>query len=232
MDNNKFTQEEKIEYFEEIASHFYNVNFGQFSKPDMELLMFSFYIKKKVEENKNEDGTVDYGKISDYIISKELGITQQRVTSLKKKCQLIYPIEFDWKKALANLIKNARYDSVTRKITLNIPDPNLAIEINNFIETKGAYFEKQLNSKILQIRVEYFIELMLELEGEETRKKIIKELKEQFSSTNKEEHMFDEKHIGKSLIKGVVDISSIAAGITNVLSPSNLIGKALMSLLV
>ena len=59
---------------------------------------------------------------------------------------------------------------------INIPDPNLFIEIQNFIEDQGAYVEKQLNSKILQLRIEYYIDLIVALEPDTSRKKIIKEL--------------------------------------------------------
>ena len=45
-----FNDEEKIELFDEIASQFYNSNFGQLSKRDMELMMFNIYIKKMILE--------------------------------------------------------------------------------------------------------------------------------------------------------------------------------------
>lgn len=35
--------------FDEIASHFYEANFGQASKADIEMMMFNFYIKKIIE---------------------------------------------------------------------------------------------------------------------------------------------------------------------------------------
>ena len=172
-----FTNEEKVELFDEIANHFYNSNFGLMSKSDMELLMFHIYIEQIIKQNMNEDGTIDYRNCSDYKISQELGITQQRVRNLKVKNQLRNPIKFDWQRALAGITANARYDKNTGKILMNIPDPNLYIEIQNFLEDQGGYVETQLNSKILQIRAEYYIELVISLEPEESRTKIIKALK-------------------------------------------------------
>ena len=134
MKNFDFTPDEKITLIDEVASHFYESNFGQMSKSDIELLMFRFYIEKLIRMNQNADGTIDYRKCSDYRISQELGITQQRVRNLKIKNQLKNPIEYDWKVALAKLTNNARYDKGTGKITMNIPDPNLYLEIQNFIE--------------------------------------------------------------------------------------------------
>ena len=227
MEYIQFSNEDKIKIFDEISSHFYNKNFGQMSKSDIELMMFRFYIEKMISTYKNEDGPIDYRKCSDYKISKELGISQQRVRNLKVKKELVYHTEYDWKAALASLTENARYDPTTKKVSLNIPDPNLYLEIQNFIENQGAYIEKQLNSKILQIRAEYYIDLIVSLEHGDTRKKLIKKLKE----SCKNDLVFDEKNIGKSLIDAAINITTIATNISGILSPQNLIGNALVKLL-
>lgn len=227
MKYTEFSKEEKIAFFDEIASHFYEANFGQMSKADLELLMFRFYLEKMISTYQNEDGTIDYNKCSDYKISKELGITQQKVRNLKVKKELVYPTKYDWKAALARITENARYDKETGKVTLNIPDPNLSIEIQNFIEEKGAYVEMQLNSKILQIRAEYYIALVIALEQGDNRKKIIAELKKHC----KDEKEFDEQNIGKSLLKLAVNVSTIGANLTDMLSSENTIGAALLKLL-
>lgn len=226
-----FEPEEKIKLFDEIADCFYNANFGQFSKSDIELMMFRFYIEKMISDNKNADGTIDYRNCSDYKISKDLGITQQRVRNLKVKNQLTHPIDYDWKLAFAKLTENARYDKRTGKVILNIPDPNLALEIQNFIEDSGAYVEKQLNTKLLQIRAEYYIDLVVALEPEQTRKKIIKVLKKRFSESGKDDTVLDEKNIGKSLLDSAVEITSIAANISSIISPANPLWPALCNLL-
>ena len=144
MEYVKFDDDEKIKMFDEISNHFYNKNFGQFSKSEIELMMFNFYIQKMIKDSLKEDGTVDYSKCSEYRISKDLGITQQKVRNLKVKNQLVNPVEFDWKKEIAALMPNARYEN--KKVYINIPDPNLFYEIQNFLENEGSYIEKQLNS--------------------------------------------------------------------------------------
>ena len=156
-----FSTEEKVALFNEIANCYYKCNFGSLSKSEIDLLMFKFYYEKMMSENTNDDGTLDYNAISDYQIAKRLGITESRVRSFKVKYHLKYGDDFEWKKAFAKLVSNARYEKETHKIIVNIPDPILYNEIQNFIEENGAYVEKQLNSKILQIRVEYFIELVV-----------------------------------------------------------------------
>lgn len=201
------------------------------SKSDVELLMFNFYIEKMITESKRLDGTVDYNKCSDYKISKDLGITRQKVRNLKVKNQLIHPIQYDWRRALASLTENARYDKISKKVTLNITDPNLYLEIQNFIEEQGAYIEKQLNSKVLQLRAEYYIDLILSLETERTRKKVIKELKKQFKADGKDDNAFDERCIGKSMIDLGVNITTVAANLSSMITPENYIGVALLKLL-
>lgn len=228
----KFTNEEKIANFDIICDNFFNANFGHLSKSDIELMIFNFYIQKMVKDNSDNDGIIDFNKCSDYLISKELGITQQRVRNLKVKNQLINPMDFKWEKALAKLTENARYDKESHKVILNIPDPNLYIEVQNFIEESGAYVEKQLNSKVLQIRAEYYIALILNIEDEKSCKRIVKELKKQFKKDNKKETAFDENNIGKSLIEGTVNITSIAANISSLISPANYLGASLIKLLL
>ncbi len=224
-----FSPDEKIKYFDEIASHYYNKNFGSFSKTDMDLLMFRFYIDKHT--TLDDSDCIDFSKCSDYKISKKLGITQQRVRNLKVKKELIYPSEglYNWEKYFANLIENARYDSQSKKIYVNIPDPTLYLEIQNFLEENGAYIEKQLNSKLLVIRAEYFIDLVVNIEEGSTRNKIVRELKSQFKKQNKNE--FDENHIGESLVKGAINLSEIAVNLSGLFSKENVLGAAITNLL-
>ena len=187
-----WSDEEKVKMFDEIAEKFYYANFGQLSKSDIELMMFNFYINKLIDKNKRPDNTIDYNKCSDYLISRELGITQQRVRNLKIKKQLVYPIDYDWKSAFLLLRENAVYELDTHRISMNIPDPNLYYEIQNFFDEKGHFIERQLNSKILQMRAEDFLALAIEIEGEENRRKILKELKKQFKEHNKDAKKFDD----------------------------------------
>lgn len=220
-----FTPEEKAACFDQISSKFYQQNFGMASKVELELLMFHLYLDKLINENKSEDGTINYSKCSDYLIAKELGITQQKVRNLKIKKQLVYPLAFDWKKSLATLTENARYDTVSHKITINIPDPNLFYELDNYIEETGGYVEMQLNPKILQIRVEYYIALLISMEDGATQKTIVRELKKKVKETTKTEAVFDDQNIANSLITTGVNLTTIAANITTLVSGASAISS-------
>lgn len=173
----EFTDKEKAEMFDIIAARFYQRNFGQTSKSDLELLMFHFYMEKLLSNNKDDFGVISFNACSDYKISNELGITQQRVRNLKVKKQLVYPAEFDWIKALAALTEEARFERHNQMVSINIPDPNLFIEIQNFIEEQGGYIEAQINPKLLKMRLEYYIQLIIKVEGEDTEKKILKRIR-------------------------------------------------------
>lgn len=209
----EFTNKEKVEMFDEIAKKFYNHNFGTFSKSEMELMMFNFYIKKIVSTNVESDNTLNYNYSSDYYISKDLGITQQKVNNLKIKNQLVNPIEFDWKKSFLKLVGNARFDNKSGKVLINIPDPNLYIEIKHYLENHGGYIETQLNRNLLKIRVEYFIQLLVEIEPEKERNIIIKEIKKYIKKENKDENIFSKDNIAKSLL----DLTVNGANILNII---------------
>ncbi len=213
-----FTNEEKIKNFDRISERFYNRNFGQISKSDMELLMFDIYMQKLLNDNKQDDDMIDYRKCSDYIISRNLGITQTRVRNLKIRNQLVYPIEFDWRRTFVELTKNAKYDTKGHRITIPISDPNLYYEIQNFIEEQGGYIEYTLNKRIFQIRAEYYIELILQLEQEPSRKKALQAIKEMVEKEKKIEKEFDGKHIGKSLIDCGINLQKVVETITGLIS--------------
>ena len=207
--------------FDEIAKKFYNHNFGTFSKSEMELMMFNFYIKKLVDMNVQNDNTLNYNASCDYYISKELGITQQKVNNLKVKNQLVNPIDFDWKKSFLGMIQNARIDDKTRKVFINIPDPNLYIEIKHYLEEKGGYIDTQLNKGLLKIRAEYFIQLLVEIEPEINRKTIIKEIKKKIREENKDERKLLENNVGTSLLDLAVNTTDIISSVLSLVATYN-----------
>lgn len=227
MKNVEFSDTEKIQMFDQIAELYFNRNFGRATKADIELLMFKFYLEALIEQNKDLDNTINYNKCSDYLISKDLCITQQQVRNLKIKKHLKYPEEFNWQEALAKLLNNARLDD--GKIIINIPDPNLYMEIENFMDERGCCLEKTFNRKMLKMSIEYFIELSIEIEKPENRKKMIKQIKEELKNHQKTEKDFDDKSVGKSLFEAGVNVTTILANISTIASPENYLLKKLIS---
>lgn len=185
---------EKAAAFDKIAEKFYYANFGSTSKSDIETLMFSIYIEQilKTEEN-------NFDAYSDYTLSKLLGITQSKVSSLKVRKELQYPFDkFEWRNSLARIADRAVYED--GKIKLFIPDRNLYLEVKNAIERTGGFVEIQLTSNLLQVRFEYFLDLMVAISEDANRQEIKKKISEELKKKNKDNEPFKYSSFGKALL--------------------------------
>ena len=203
-----FSLEDKAKAFDMLAQNYYFGNFGTMQKSDFDLLMFSIYLERILEKSEDEIET-----FSDYELSKLLGITQSRVSTLKVKKQLRYPYKnFDWKASFQNISRNARYEN--GKIRIHIPDKNVFLELQNAVEKEGGYVDVQLNSKLLQLTPENFVRLMVAIsdgKDEETvRKEIMKELKKASRDEDMEylETQTVEEQLKKLLLGNAADIVS------------------------
>lgn len=160
MMQEQWTDEEVRRGFETVAGQYFQCNFGRMGKADLDVLMFSLYL-----EHLWEHGLLD----DDYSIAVALGITESRVRNLKIKKELQYPSGKNWKEAFVRLISNALYDDKTALVKLSIPDPNVKREIEHFIDQNNWYSEYQLNSKLLQMRADQFIKLVLAISEDYSR---------------------------------------------------------------
>lgn len=146
-----FSEDEKIVIFDKIANNYFVRNFGSMSKTDFETLLFSEYIEHRIRVGLPYD---------DYSLSKELGITQSRIRSLKERKELKYPYkDFKWQNAFAESVKNAKYDKNDHYVKMIIQDINVMTEVRNHIETAGWYDECSLNKKLLRIPLDCFAEI-------------------------------------------------------------------------
>lgn len=151
-----FEKEDKAKCFTEIAKQFYHGNFGKMSKADVEVLLFHLYIEQCLEKKLPFD---------DYTLSRDLGITQSRIRTLKIKKELQYPHNgFEWKEAFVACIPNAHYDPTKHLVKVHIPDVNVLVELRNHIEKNGWYDEYQLNPKLFQCKADVFIKLCRSLD--------------------------------------------------------------------
>ena len=149
----RFTAEEKAGAFDSIAAHYFNRNFGSMSKANLDVLLFSIYYELCKKHGVNTD---------DYAMSQALGISQTRIRTLKQNKQLQYPFseeEFNWKEQFAELVPYARFDNKTGLVKMTISDVNVLSELRNFLESHHMYDEYQLNPKLFQCELEYFLEL-------------------------------------------------------------------------
>jgi hypothetical protein len=199
--NDLFSSEsEKAKAFDKIAEQYYYGNFGRMQKADFETLIFSLYLDRIL--NKSEQNMLSY---SDYTLSKYLGITQSKISNLKVKKELQYPYEgFDWRKSFYRIASKACYEN--GKIRINIPDKNLYYELKNAIEEKGGYVDVQLNSSLLQIRPEYFIDLLLDIGNETDRKSVRKKLKNEMKEKNIDVEFMDRYSTGEVIKENAISI--------------------------
>ncbi len=145
--------------FLEIASHYYNKNFGTMSKSELDLLMFKiFYDGLK---NKNDDSS-----LTDVALAIELGITKQKVKSLKERMFLKYSSDsdFDWKREMRDCISkpSVEYDDTTGKFTILVSDSRFGYAVEDFLETNRLISDYSHNSKLLVLSRRAFVFLAYE----------------------------------------------------------------------
>lgn len=184
-------EQAKARAFDKIAERYYCANFGTMSKSDFETLLFSIYLEQILDRDES-----DFTKYSDYTLSKLLGVTQSKISSLKVKKELLYPYEkFNWRESFKRISNRAVYEN--EKIKLLIPDRNLYLELKNAIETRGGYVEVQLTANLLQVPLSYFLDLMVVISEDETDvQKIWDVLKSKIQDNG---HFKEEESFGKVL---------------------------------
>ena len=128
----------------------------------------------------------------------KLGVPQSRISTLKVRKELQYPYsKFNWKESFKRISQRAIYED--RKIRLYIPDRNLYLEIKNAVETSGGDVEMQLSPNLLQIRPEYFIDLVLAISDDDDRKKASEEIKKRAKEKDKTIEFMERKSFGQQL---------------------------------
>ena len=222
--NQLFNDKDKIRAFDYIADKYYDCNFGTFSKAEMDLLMFSFYIDQLIKDNET-----NFSAYSDYTLSKQLGITQTQVSNLKVKKELKYHNEdFDWEKSFAQVMKNAWYEG--ESIKLHIPDRNLYIEIKNAIEERGGYVDVQLNRNLLKVPISCFLDLLIDIENPDSKEAFIADIKKKIKETNLIDEDINKKEI-KEILKD--QMPEIIIGVFTAIIPvfGNQVGEILKIIL-
>ena len=182
-----FKNEEKAKLFDDIAKYYFDFNFGSMSKADLDVLIFSHYIEYCLRHGLTYD---------DYTLSKELGITQSRVRSLKERKQLKYPYDYDWQVSFAGLVEFAVFNKDTMMIQMVIEDVNLLKEIRHFLTTNNMFDEYQLNPKLFQCNIDFFIKMCRKLDIENSSLSEIQKATEKIAVTNDNRSVIDKLKMG------------------------------------
>lgn len=222
-----FKDNEKIALFDQIADNYFNRNFGTMLKADVDTLIFSAYIEHCLNNELPYD---------DYTLSIQLGLTEARVRSLKERKQLRYPYkDYHWKEAFIQLIPNAKYSETKKLVQLNIGDVNLIKDVRNYVYSHGWFDEFQLNPKLFQCRVDYFISLCNSFENSTEYSSETKNALKSLAKNDKEQSAI-EKILSGSFEEGmteiVKDISKEAlAELLKLIPFGGLAGKAIAALI-
>lgn len=229
--------EEKAAAFDQIAAQFYEGNFGRMSKADLETLMFHLYIEQILKRSEQ-----DFHTYGDFRLSKELGIPQSRVSSLKVKKQLQYPRNFNWREVFSEVSKNARYEQ--GKIKIQIPDINLYYEIKNAVEEAGGYIDVTLTPRLLQISPEYFLDLLVAISEDRTRDDLREALYKTLRKGNEDSRFLEEGPIGpkiagvgrelaintvSSVLSEMLKVAGLPAAIVNTIKNVNSVLSQILS---
>lgn len=154
----QFTDKEKIEAFDDIAVRYFYKNFGTMTKTDYETLLFRIYIRHLKNQNLSTD---------DYSISRALGITQSKVRTLKLRNELQESLLADdsWKREFAECVGTAIYDENKKLVKVMVPEVTVMMELRHFMEENRWYDEYQLNPKLFQCPLDFFLPLCEKIEG-------------------------------------------------------------------
>ena len=114
-------------------------NFGTLSKSEFDLLVFHYYLLDKQPKAPGE-------YVSDYEIGRELGLTIQRVRSLREREALKWRSQENWKNSF-------------------LPDVNVIKEVRNYLEGAGLFDDYQLNPKVFQCNLDVLIAICLDMKS-------------------------------------------------------------------
>lgn len=227
------TDKKKADAFDRIAEKYYFNNFGTFSKSEIDLLMFDIYLEQSIINNKLNTNLVNYNAVSDYKMARNLGITPQRIRNLKIKKQYVYPVKFDWKESLANILNDDKNIHIVdnKTIKINIPDPNLFLAIQEEIEAEGGYLDIQLNSRLLSVPIDNFMIIVKLIFEEDEYDKICEKVIEKYNSINKENKIEKGLATTKQITSIVKDITGSINDIVSVVTPNKIIKTAISNLI-
>ena len=203
----EFCKKTKEELVSAIQTNCFSGNFGSLSKSDFELMLFHYYMESLREQArtayKNEDITEP--KKTNYGIAVELGITVQKVVSLKDKEASKYPYSEEvWKKRFLEYVVKAHITDNT--IVLNITDRRLYRSLESFLEAEGIGVENSLNPSIFKTDQDKLLDLIKKLYPEKTKeiKELEKIAREQKKKALKEEIQDTFKGIGIAVASGLL----------------------------
>jgi hypothetical protein len=146
------------DFVSEIKEECLNRNFGTLSKSEFDLMIFHYYLL----EQKDKKGSA---YVSDYDIGKELGLTIQRVRSLREREALKQKPNDNWKDDFLKGLPNARCEA-NGDVKIPVPDVNVMKEVRNYLEAQGLYDEYHEKPKLFMCKLDALIAVCINLKSE------------------------------------------------------------------
>ena len=145
------------QFLADIQNQCLKRNFGTLSKSEFDLMVFHYYLLDKQSQ-------VGSRYVTDYEIGSDLGLTIQRVRSLREREALKWEFRGNWRDSFLDCLKFAHCDE-KRNVKIPVPDVNVMKEIRNFIETAGLIDDYQLNPKVFQCNLDALIAICLDFKS-------------------------------------------------------------------
>lgn len=150
----EFSEHEAAEAFREIASKFYERNFGTASKTEIELVMFGILVEKASD-------------LSDLALAKRLGITPQMVSNRRTKLALRNDLEScDWAASLLAVLNSGTYVLREAKsgceMKIMFPSKMAVYEFEDALRECGRYFDNSFNSLVVVVPMSAIFHLLFE----------------------------------------------------------------------
>lgn len=146
-------------FLTEIREKCLEQNFGTLSKSEFDLLLFHYYLLDRQEKAAGK-------YVTDYEIGRDLGLTIQRVRSLRERDALKWRSQDNyWKERFLACLKHAHYDEKSGTVKILVLDVNIIKEVRNFIETAGLIDDYQLNPKVFQCNLDALIAMCLDFKS-------------------------------------------------------------------
>lgn len=144
--------------FLEVASLYYDKNFGTISKSETDLFMFKILYRKMQDKTGK--------KPSEFELAKMLGISKQKIRNMIEKMELKYPIAVNttWQNEVAKLFGTNAFQcgGSDEEFLLFIDDVVLRYEIENFLASNYLPTEYTLNSHVITLRKPAVLALVYE----------------------------------------------------------------------
>lgn len=135
-----------------FLEEYLKVGFGIMTKSNLEVLLFHLMQEQKC-----------FNGMTNFAISKELKISEERVAKLAYNAQLMYSKHDDDEDRLKEILRRAQPKNEGKKIQFSIEDAYLRKLLRSKIREKNQFSDGSFQSDIVSVDIDTYIELVEDL---------------------------------------------------------------------